>query len=109
MSTKTPISPKLGHDVFWAYIHSQDGAIHVKKWFPPPPGKMCDADYAREEQKNGNDFITAIVGPYAAPIHKGWLAAATLFARDGYNFKGREQLKVPGPDLQRFEDLDLDD
>ena len=52
---------------FWAYIHSQDRAIHLKRWFPPHPGELCDLEYAKLEQEQGNDNILAIVPePFSA-------------------------------------------
>lgn len=52
---------------WWAYIHSVDNQIHVKRWFSTPPGQLCDLEYAKQERLQGNDFILAIINsPFEA-------------------------------------------
>jgi hypothetical protein len=46
---------------WWAYVHSADNSIHLKRWFPVPFGQLCDLEYAKQEKSQGNDFILAIV------------------------------------------------
>lgn len=53
--------------LWWAYIHNQDRTIHLKRWFPPHPGELCDLEYAKLEREQGNDNILAIVPlPFSA-------------------------------------------
>lgn len=54
--------------VWWAYIHSSDRKIKVKRWIPPPEGKLCDLMYAQMEKKQDNNLIFALVDkPFTAP------------------------------------------
>jgi len=57
--------------MWWAYIHSHDKSIHLKRWFPVPHGVTDDLEYAKQEMLQGNDFIEAIVPkPFGARTHE---------------------------------------
>ena len=52
---------------WWAYIHSANNQIHVKRWFPASSGQLCDLEYAKQERLQGNSFILAAVdSPFEA-------------------------------------------
>jgi len=72
---------------FWAYIHSQDRAIHLKRWFPPHPGELCDLEYAKLEREQGNDNILAIVpSPFSAENKdEAYKIAVKIFEEMGYS------------------------
>jgi hypothetical protein len=64
---------------WWAYIHSVDGAIHLKRWFPGPPGQLCDLEYAKQEMLDGNDFILQVTPwPFEANTREEALKKAEI-------------------------------
>lgn len=105
---------------YWAYIHSADRTIHIKRWFPTPSGTLDDCAYAHEEKRNGNTNIVAIVGPFTSTLRNVHQTAASLFRSNGYNMiqvcgvlqwdgvkLNYKDKKVK--DRKVFRDLDLDD
>jgi len=64
---------------WWAYVHSADNSIHLKRWFPAPPGRLCDLQYAKQEMLEGNDFILKIVSyPFEANSREEALQKAKI-------------------------------
>ena len=76
---------------WWAYIHSQDRNIHLKRWFPVRPGELCDLEYAKLEKEQGNDNILAIV---PAPFDANDKDVALAIARVIFESMGFQLGKV---------------
>jgi len=73
-------------NLWWSYIHSESGKIHLKRWFPPQPGQMCDLQYAKYERAQGNDFILALT-PYpveADTREEAFAKVVAIFEELGY-------------------------
>lgn len=57
--------------MWWAYVHSHDNSIHLKRWFPVGPGMVDDLEWAKQEMLLGNDNIKLIVSkPFDAYSHE---------------------------------------
>lgn len=101
--------------VWWAYIHSMDLMIHLKRWWPPIPETLCDLENARVEKQMGNTNILYLVDkPFTArDHHEAADIAMKLFKRMGLTFKpdcygNPSQRGCSSAERNRFRLLDIE-
>lgn len=109
---------------WWAYIHSYDGTIKVKRWWPPidkyEGTKLDDHAYAKQEKEEGNDNILVLLDrPFAAEANEAQERAQELIRdqllREGVRVRQDPARTpplylepIPPKETSRFSSIEID-
>lgn len=98
---------------YWAYIHSEDRHLHVKRDFEYPGG-LSDYEAACYERNNGNSFIWFLLPPLAANnINEAEQRFINSLYNRGFTFthnrwEGERWKEAEARKSSRFDNIDLE-